>query len=249
MGTEAAERAIWDRICAEPFRLSDLIAIAKAHHESNTRSEMLAKSTLRRLITQGAIVFEGSKRLGKWRLLPEEHWMTDAELAQAASEAPLPILAGPAVEGPLDPPAKLEGPNNGLTESVAQFLWSVMTDQKDTGMTMRASVTVMEARGWRRLADSLIQYLLSLGMVGPGGQNPPDGWTQAWVYEADEWEIVDEDGGGVALVLNGEDVPMMLAAPRMAAAIGVLLTKFDALGGVKRSDFAALRASLPEVKP
>lgn len=245
MGTEAAERAIWDRICKEPFRTSDLVAVAKACHESNASSETLAKATVRRLQIKGAIVFEGSHRLGQWRLLPEEQWMSEEEMREAAATAPLPDLPAPAVQGPLDPPTALEGPNSGLTEQFAEFLWGTMTDQLQTGMTLRASVSVMEARGWRRLAEGCLAYLFTLGMRGPGGPQPEGGWTYAWVYEASNWEIVDADGGGVALVLNDRDVPMMLAAPRMAEAIQALLTKFDALGGVKRSDFAALRASLP----
>jgi hypothetical protein len=104
----------------------------------------------------------------------------------------------------------------------------------------------MESRGWRRAAEETLAFLFRLGMQGPAGVPPVEGWTYGWVYEASNWEIVDAEGAGVALVLNDRDVPMMMAAPKMADAIKAVLQRLQERGGVKRSDIEALGASLPK---
>jgi hypothetical protein len=231
----AAMMAVID--AGQPFHTADLTAAAKAAG-AGFRAHILANQLTQRLKGQRLIsVIARAGNTCTWQKRPEP-------------PAPVPKIHQPHAGGPYDPPAQLEGPNNGLTEMVAEFLWHEI-GSGDPTRTLRENTSPMEARGWRSVAGRLLANLFSHGMVGPGG--PVDsyaiGWSYAWVYEADNWEIIDSDGGGVALVLNDWDVPLMLAAPRMAEAIRHVLHRAQERGGIKRSDLDALRAALPMEAP
>lgn len=149
-----------------------------------------------------------------------------------------------------DPPAELEGPDNGLVEAVAARIWAT----RGALFAKRATPRDFERqsdqvkRAWRRTAEDVLQMLLvDLAFQGPAGppRIPDTDWTYCWHDDCANWEIVDENGGAVALVMHHQDLQMLVAAPRMAASIRLLQAQ---LAGSPVLDDPAIKdliASLP----
>lgn len=129
-----------------------------------------------------------------------------------------------------DPPAALEGPNSGLTEQVADWIWS---GRPTAANNLRGehfhSISAKAQENWRVVARHVLKRLADAGFCGPGGPPRPvaEGWSYAWLYEGSKWEIIEEGGdGAVALVCNPQDVPLLVAAPRLLAAAEAMLAAF-----------------------
>lgn len=253
---DEAKRAILKRIeTGEEFLSRDLAALAQAQGVDGWQASVLVNSFTQSLANKGHIVRLRHGPKGTewvWQIAPGVPLPPPpaAPVEAPIHEAPPPLLASASAAGPYDPPAALEGPNNGLTEAVAEFLWHDLGGG-DRERTLKENTSIMEARAWRGAAERLLSMLFGMGMVGPAGvpnKLPGAEWTYGWVYEAANWEIIDAEGAGVALVLNDADVPMMLAAPVMAGAIKAVMARFQEKGGVKFSDLQALQASLPKQK-
>lgn len=161
-------------------------------------------------------------------------------------DAPLPIPTAPLVVGPYDPNPDVEGRNSGFTERLAEHLFELIGQKPGYTAppfrTMAEATTPMEANGWRHLALDILRFMHERGFVGPGGRRPKhDGeWDYAWVYEVADWCIYDGQGRFVATAGEEEDIPIFLAAPQMVVAIRKVLARFEARGGISRSDVAAL---------
>lgn len=149
-----------------------------------------------------------------------------------------------------DPPVELEGPNSGLGEAVASRLWA----KRASLFSKRASPRDFSDQSeqvkvsWRRTADVILDFLLGeLGFTGPAG--PPrmvdSGWSYSWNGDIDSWEIVDDTGGAVALVVHHQDLTMLAAAPVMAARIRELLAAIEGTAAADLPQIVALRDSLP----
>lgn len=145
-----------------------------------------------------------------------------------------------------EPPVDLEGPNNGLIEAVADRLWRKRSYVINRGRASFADQTEQVKDGWRKAAAEVLRFLFEIGFVGPAGRPPVEGWRYNWVHECNDWEIVDESGGGVALVLNYQDLPLLLAAPAMKRAIDGF---FEELGDEMpdHPTIHALAASVPDI--
>lgn len=149
-----------------------------------------------------------------------------------------------------DPPIELEGENMGLVETVAARLWakrSAMFGPRATPRDFeRQSAQVKSA--WRKTAEDVLQLLLvDLAFQGPAGppRIPDTDWTYCWHGDCDSWEIVDENSGAVALVMHHQDLQMLVAAPRMAAAIRRLQAQLAGSPVLDHPAIQDLIASLP----
>jgi len=148
-----------------------------------------------------------------------------------------------------DPPADLEGADNGLVEAVAAKIWANRAQLFNKRATPhefgRQSLAVRAS--WRKTAEETLRYLFALGFTGPGGppRDPETGWCYAWNWECNNWEIIDSTGGAVALVVNDQDVPLLIAAPRMEAAITALLAAVKHTPAAEAPEVLALAAALP----
>jgi hypothetical protein len=156
-------------------------------------------------------------------------------------------MANPAI---YDPPEELEGANNGLINAVAARLWQQRTHYFHPPRSEFGKQSAQVTHAWRQTATDLLRMLFDMGFVGPAGpprQDRFEGLTYAWVYEAGEWEIIDAEGGYVALVRHTPDLELMLAAPAMRAAIHGLLAALPDDHPVRGTpEMKALVASLPE---
>lgn len=243
--TDAARKAVWARMERRPFRQRDLIEAAIAAGQPSAFAHRAVATLLREVKSAGAIVFDGQggPSQGRWSLLPRGEW-TGSPIPSGPPAAP--VLGAPAVQGPYDPPVDTEGPNSGLTEAFAEELWRQLGGG-DTSYKLKY-LPIMEQRSWRCVAKRSLAFLFELGFVGPAGtpRKVGYGWTYGWVCDANSWEILDEDGGFVALVSENADVPVLLQAPEMAFAIREVVGRFNENGAIKKSDIALLAASLPE---
>ena len=149
-----------------------------------------------------------------------------------------------------DPPVALEGENKGLVQAVAARLWASRTSLFSRRSTPRdfdnQSAQVQSA--WRRTSEDVLQMLLvELAFQGPAG--PPrirdTDWTYSWNADIDSWEIVDDGGGAVALITYHQDLGMIAAAPRMAAAIRLLQAQLQGSPVLEHPAIQDLIASLP----
>lgn len=149
-----------------------------------------------------------------------------------------------------DPPVELEGENTGLVETVAARLWakraSMFSAKVTPGDFERQSAQVHAS--WRKTAEDVLQLLLvDLAFQGPAG--PPriadTGWSYCWFDDCDQWEIIDENGGAVALVMHHQDLQMLVAAPRMANAIRLLQDQLAGSPVLEHPAIQDLIASLP----
>lgn len=153
-----------------------------------------------------------------------------------------------------DPPVELEGPDMGLVEQLAARLWyqrSTAFAGRNRGGRHQAfneqSAAVRTA--WRATAFDALQMLFDIGMVGPAGKPNAErfeGLTYNWMYSASEWEIIDAEGGYVALVRETPDLELMLCAPQMARAIRELGTELQGSPVLEHPNVNALFAALPE---
>lgn len=239
--TDAAQRACWARMAEGPFAKADLTARAEVAGQPKVGCYGAVTKFLNDLKARGAVFFSGPPNGGRWTLLPKDQWTG----APIPAQTPKPELKAPVDSGPYDPAPEIEGRNNGLTTAFAEHLWHDL-GAGDAGLAL-SSLPVMEQRAWREAADRGLAYLFRIGFVGPAG--PPrdryTGWSYKWLYEANTWEVTDEDGGYVAMIGDDRDVPMFLAASDMAAAIREAVERYDKRGAISRSDIAALKASLP----
>lgn len=154
-----------------------------------------------------------------------------------------------------EPPA-IEGENAGLIEQVAARLWR--------NRSVKAGVNAGRNRAlrpgfdeqsqavrvsWRETARDLLTMLLSdMGFEGPAGppRDPHTGWSYAWLEQCNEWEIIDDAGGLVALVGHSADLQMLLAAPRMREAIEGLLDAINGTPALQRPEIENLANALPK---
>lgn len=225
----------------EPFMSRDLASIAVELGVGKSRAAVLANSTTQWLKSHRKIGRAGGHRGSAyvWQTIPDP----------PPPPSPPPVLAMPVDAGPYDPAPEIEGPNNGLTTAFAEHLWHDL----GAGSPENAlrSLSAMEQRAWREAAERALKFLFDRGMVGPCGlpRQKFTGWSYKWLYEANSWEIVDEEGGFVALIANDTDAPLFLAAPDMAAIIEHVLESVAERGGVKRADLDELARSLPVTSP
>lgn len=126
-----------------------------------------------------------------------------------------------------DPPTDLEGPNMGLIEAIADRLWSRRTRYTRRPGEKFSKQSAQVHKDWRESAADVFAFLQGIGFVGPSGEPSKVGLTYSWLYEAHEWEIRDGAKGFVALVREEADVPLILAAPKMAQAIRALLERLE----------------------
>lgn len=239
--TDAVQRALWSHMAAGSFRKRDLVDVAKvAGHPGGVVHRDIDRFVLD-LRAKGAIYFTGEKQTGVWSLLPKDQWT-----GSPIPSVPVPPeLKAPVVVGLYDPLPEIEGPNSGLTEGFSEHLWHDLGGG-DRSYQLK-SLPVMEQRSWREAGLRALNFLFELGFVGPSGK-PRElftGYSYRWLYEANTWEIVDEEGGYVAMLGNDYDIPLFLAAPDMAAAIKDVVERFRAAGAIKRSDIETLAQSLP----
>lgn len=150
-----------------------------------------------------------------------------------------------------DPPVNLEGENMGLVEAFAERLWRKRTGYYNSRSSWdRQSGQVKVA--WRSAAEEMLKFLFDIGFTGPAGLPAQDRFnklTYCWNYMANEWEIIDSEGGYVALVRESPDLEMMLAAPAMRKAINDLLGSIP-VNHPSRDlpEMVALACSLPETQ-
>lgn len=212
---EAARLAMWARVQEGAFNHTDLQDVTRAAGLSKIDALRYAMKAIEKMKAEGSITFHAEKgpRYGKW---------THKGLA--------PVVAGPYAPAPdtrlYDPPAALEGPNNGLTEEVADRLWrNRKTKSGFRGLLDFTLESTTVKNSWRETAADLLDWMYRIGFSGPAG--PPrrfgERYSYAWNYECANWEIVDEDKGCVATIPNEEDVPLLMAAPRMMLAIAEFL--------------------------
>jgi hypothetical protein len=239
--TDAAQRACWKRMAERPFAKAELVSCAEAAGQPKVRAYSAVSGFLNDLKARGAVFYSGPPNGGRWKLLPKDQW-TGAPIPK---ETPKPVLQAPADGGPYDPAPEIEGRNNGLTTALGEHLWHDLGGGDRSNAL--SSLPVMEQRAWREAAGRALDWLFDKGFVGPAG--PPrerfTGWSYKWLYEANCWEICDDEGGYVAMIANDADAPLFLAAPDMATAIRQALSNYDEKGAISRADIPALRASLP----
>ena len=149
-----------------------------------------------------------------------------------------------------EPPVALEGENIGLIEAVAARLWAfrstMFSNRVSTHDFGAQSYQVRQA--WRRTAIDLLEMMLGeMGFQGPAGppRSPITGWSYAWHEEVGQWEIIDDNGGLVALVGYQQDVSVIMNAPLMAQRIRELLTAIEGTPAAEHPQIQALAESLP----
>jgi hypothetical protein len=212
------------------FRTSDLYGLGGAGpREANQLTQELKRKKV-----IATVAYEANTNI--WQLVG----------APATADGPVaPTVAARAVVGPYDPPPALERANTGLTEALATKLWHVLGNGPEND-DLKDSASPMEQRGWRDVAGQVISYLGGLGFTGPGGSpRETTEWNAVFNFDCSNWELVDQDGGGVALVLNGGDVPLLAAAPIMRSAILALLDAVDGTAAADQPQIVALREALP----
>jgi hypothetical protein len=233
----------------EPFLSRDLanIAIAAGHHR---RVHDSVQALIQALKAQGYVKQVGNSGAAYI-------WQRSAAVPPPpVTDAPIPQPMAVAVQGPFDPDPTVEGVNQGFTERLAEFLWEIMGRGQANlyaDEPLRESTTPMEANGWRHLSLRILQFMEQRGFHGPGGPRKDAApWDYAWVYEISDWAIYDGENRFVATCGQDDDVSLILAAPKMAAAIRTVLDNGQANGGFKKSDVALLAAAvdgLPETRP
>lgn len=149
-----------------------------------------------------------------------------------------------------DPPAEIEGPDNGLIEALADRIWSYRARYYAKHRLDFTRQSKEVRNDWRETAKDALTFMFGLGFQGPAGRPDQDRFerlTYAWLYSGATWEILDEAGGYVALVNDNSDMELMLAAPGMRSAIKALLAAIP-VGHPARAmpELQALEASLPE---
>lgn len=225
----------------EPFRTSDLSRIGVSVGQSTGTAGNTASNLIQSLKGTGVEAIASTGPTGP------NLWQMKDPPPRSVEDAPLPVLVAPNVVGPYDPDPKVEGRNQGLTEALAEKLWKLLGGGDEVDEDLALAVPMLEADGWRRLSLEVQRWMFERGFVGPGGERAPGrGLDYSWVYQCADWSIQDADGGHVALISDDQDVPLFLAAPRMRDAIQTFLARFEAAGGIQRSDIQALAASLPE---
>lgn len=149
-----------------------------------------------------------------------------------------------------DAPPALEGPDNGFLEEFADRLWSFRSRYYRARGDSFEKQSPQVKYQWRETAKHMLDFLGSTGFIGPAGpprQDRFDGWTYAWVYQAHEWEVIDADGGYIALVRETPDLEVIMAAPEMRNAIKALLAAIpDDHPARALPEMQALENSLPE---
>lgn len=199
----AAFRPEWERLGAVAQRLGK-------------RSGQQIVKPAQQLRDAGSVESRFNGSCLEWRLVPT---------AMAADD-----MAVPQKVTPYCVPPELEGPDNGLVEQVAERLWRKAKEFSPTGKGL--SDNGWEDRpekvkqAWREVAYDALLMMFDIGFVGPAGHPDPerfDRMTYGWNYEANNWEILDGEGGYVALVADPTDVELIMAAPKMMTAINALL--------------------------
>lgn len=240
---QLARKAVWKRVKAAPFRRGDLQLVAQTAGMGEAAAHRLAVKAINELKATGNIRFEGSSpKFGRWHYEaraddppepppppPPPPWSGWSGIPGGAEAVAERISARPKPGQEYDPPVALEGPNTGLSEAVAQKLWLLRQEAQGREIitTWEEPASAAVKASWRKTTLKLLDWLWRIGFTGPGG--PPRaaaaGWRYAWNYPIGAWEIIDDNSGCVACVPNEEDVPLILAAPRMAFAIVSLLTE------------------------
>lgn len=142
-----------------------------------------------------------------------------------------PTVVNAFAPGAYDPPAELEGPNNGLVEALAARLWEQRgRHYHRRGATFDRDAGPQTKDQWRTTARMVLSFMFELGFVGPAGAPEPPARNYCWNNEANKWEVLDSDGGFVALVREPDDVPIFIAAARLVDAVPVFLEATDAAG-------------------